>query len=79
VVVVQLSVVQHRPLEVGDVSLDGEERVAGAAVDRVRDRRDGPGDAARRIRRVESPVVIVVFAIWADVIKLFTAVMSEFP
>jgi hypothetical protein len=75
VVVVQLSVVQHRPLEVGDVALDGEERVSGAAVDGVRNGRDGPGDATRRIRRVESPVVVVVFAIWAGVIKLFTAVI----
>ncbi len=78
-VVVQLSVVQHRPLEVGDVPLDGEERVAGTAVDRVRNGRNGPGDAAGRIRRVESSVVVVVFAICADVIKLFTAVMYEFP
>ncbi len=78
-VVVQLSVVQHRSLEVGDVPLDGEERVTGTAVDRVRDGRHGPGDAARRICRIESSVVVVVFAICADVIKLFTAVMYVFP
>ena len=58
VVVVVLPVVQDRPLEVGDVALDREQRFAGAEVDGIRNGCDGSGSATRRIRRIESGLVV---------------------
>ena len=58
VVVVVLAVVQDRPLEVGDVALDREQRLAGSQVDGVRNGCDGSGHVTRRIRRIKGGLVV---------------------
>jgi len=79
IICILLPVVHDRPLQVRDVPLDGQERIAGSGIpDGVRYGCHGSGEPPGRVSRIESSVIVIVVAFCLERIVLVMKKMFLF-